>query len=91
MWGETVKIEGHLVDRVEIYYYGTFLKYMTVILIKSPNNEGDRVPTRYHLSPKEAFSTETELQSMEMIGKGVQWKSSKQPSLLLRLRLLSKN
>lgn len=39
MWGETVKIEGHLVDRVEIYYYGTFLKYMTVILIKSPNNE----------------------------------------------------
>jgi hypothetical protein len=52
---------------------------MTVILMKSPNNKGDRVPNRHPLSPNEASGTETGLHSFELLAKGVPWKSLNSP------------
>ena len=43
---------------------------MKVILVKSPNNEGDRVPTGHLLSPNKAFITGTGLYSIELWAKG---------------------
>lgn len=51
-----------------------FLKYMKAILIKSPNNERERVPTGHLLTPNEASSTEAVFWA-----KGVPWKSPNYP------------
>lgn len=45
MWGETAEIEGIFKKDVkETQCSENFLKYMKVILMKSPNNEGDGTP-----------------------------------------------
>jgi hypothetical protein len=50
---------------------GNFLSYMKVILMKPLNNEGDRVPARHLLSPKEVSSIVTGLFPIELLAKGV--------------------
>lgn len=40
MWGETDRIKGHLRNNMETLGSGNFIKYMKVILMKSPNNGG---------------------------------------------------
>ena len=48
---------------------------MKVTLVKLPNNEGDKVPISSLLLPREASSTGTRLHPIELLAKGVQWKS----------------
>lgn len=42
IWGETAGIEGHLRDDMEIKCNGNFLKYVKMILMRSPNNGEDQ-------------------------------------------------
>lgn len=48
---------------------------MKVLLMKSPNNEVDRVPTGHTLSLNEASNARTGLHPIELVAKGVPWKS----------------
>ena len=79
MWRATAGIERHLGgvggEEVETYCNGNFLKYMKVILMKSPNNVGSEVPTGHLSSPSEAFSSRTGLYPIELLAKGITWKS----------------
>ena len=42
---------------------------MNVILMKSSNNEGDRVPRGHILSPNEASNTRTQIQPIELLAR----------------------
>lgn len=44
---------------------------MKVITLKSPNNEGKRVPTGHLLSPNKAYNTGIGLNPIEMLAKEV--------------------
>ena len=52
---ETVKTKVHLRGHMNNYYSTNFLKYiyMKEIYTKSPNNTGERAPTRFISLPKE--------------------------------------
>lgn len=75
MWREAAGIKGYLREKIETSYFGTLLKYVQVILVKSPNNGGDKILTGYHLSPNEVPNTGTGLHSIEFLAKSVLWKS----------------
>lgn len=79
MWGKTAKLSRN------------FLKYMKVSQMKSPNNEGDRVPAGHILSPNESSRTGTGLHSTELLNKGIPWKSPSNQSCCQGNRLLSPN
>ena len=64
---------------------------MEVILIKSFNNEQERIPTGYFLSPSKASNTGTGLYPMELLAKYVAWKSPNNLSGCQDNRLLSAN
>lgn len=52
---------------------------MKIILIKSPNNETDRVPARYHLSSNEASNIRNWEASNWVVGKKSAMEITKQP------------
>lgn len=54
--GETTRIKEHLKGGMEAQNRRNFLKYVKVVLMKSPNNKGDRVPTVHVLLPNEVMS-----------------------------------
>lgn len=58
---------------MEIQYSGNILKYMKVVLIKSPNNEGDS-PSWIFLVTKSIFQYWDRLYSIEQLTKVVPWK-----------------
>lgn len=76
---------------IEISCSQNFLKYMKTILMKSPNNEGYRVPTVYFLSPNEASNSKTGLHWLELLVKGVSWISPNNAGCCQDNRLLSAN
>lgn len=82
--GQSGRIQKYLRDGMEPYCNGNFLNYMKVILMKSPNNKGNRIPNSYRLSANEASHTKTGLRSFELLAKGVSWKSPNSPRLLPR-------
>lgn len=45
IWEETATIKGHLRSGRETYYGRIFLKYMKVILMRSPDNGGYGIST----------------------------------------------
>ena len=53
---ETARVEGHLRENMRTYCSGNIIKYIKVILMNSPNNEEDRVPTHYLLSLNKSLS-----------------------------------
>lgn len=53
---ETARVEGHLEEDTRTYCSGNIIKYIKVILMNSPNNEGERVPTHYLLSLNKSLS-----------------------------------
>lgn len=55
------------------------LKYMQVILLRSPNNWGYRFPEGHLLSPNESYSTGSRLNTIELFVKEVTWKPSIKP------------
>lgn len=59
--------------------------------MKSPNNGGGSTPTGHLFSPKEASSTGTGLQLLELLANEVSWKSPKNPGCWQDHRLLSTN
>lgn len=64
---------------------------MKEILIKSPNNEGGRVLTSHLFSWNEPSSMRTRLYLIELLTKGVPWKSLNNPSCCQDNRLFSTN
>lgn len=53
--------------------------------MESPNNEGDKGPTRLLLPPNEIFSAKNELYLIELLAKWSPMKTPKQLGLLPRL------
>lgn len=68
-------IEVHLRDGMKTYHTGNFLKYMKVNLRRSPINGGHGVPIGHLLSPNESSNSGTGFHSIELLAKGVPWKS----------------
>lgn len=50
-----IKGGGEGRDSMEIQCCGNFLQYVSVVLVKSPNNEGDRIPPGHLLSSNDAW------------------------------------
>lgn len=71
MQGETAGTERRLKDSIEMWCRGKSLKSTKAILMKSPNNGGNGVPTGQLLSPNKSSSTRTGLHSIELLAKGV--------------------
>lgn len=75
MQGETPVIDGHLWMTWKPSAVEIFLKYMKTTLMRSFNNWGDRAPTVHLLSLKEVSSSTFGLPFIELLAKGVSWKS----------------
>jgi hypothetical protein len=69
----------------------SFPKYMKVTLMKSPNNEDDKVTTGHLFSPSDASSTVTGLHPLELLAKEVSWKSPNNPGCCQHYRFFSTN
>lgn len=61
---------------------------MKTILIKSPDNGGDRIPTCHPLSPNEASYSGIWLQQLVLMNKGVPWASLDNPDWLKKKKTL---
>jgi hypothetical protein len=73
---ETAGIGAHLRSYMETEYIGNFLKCIQVILMKPPNNGGEHQVSNGHLLlTKKTSSCGTGLNSIELLIKGVPWKS----------------
>lgn len=87
---QVARIGGHFKGgKKKSYCNGNFLKYRKVILIKSPNNRIDGISIRYLLSPNKSSKTETGSHPIELLVKGIPWKSWNNPGCCQHNMLLS--
>lgn len=74
-----------------MYVFNEKFFYLTAILMRSPNNRGNKVPTNHLLSPNKASSARTGLYSVELLGKGSHGNPQTTPSVAKTSGLLSTN
>lgn len=86
--GETARFERLLRDGLETYSRGNFLKYINVILRKSPNNEGNGFTTSFPFLANKDSSARTKLHTIKLLTKVVLKKSLHSSSCLQVYRFL---